>query len=53
LIKDKGAFIKRHFPKKRDNGSSSTNEGTFVDTIKPPSIPVQRNKNKSKFEEVL
>jgi hypothetical protein len=56
LIKDKGAVIKRHFPKKRDtetSSSSSTNEGTFVDTIKPPSIPVQRKKNKSKFEEVL
>jgi hypothetical protein len=55
LIKDKGAVIKRHFPKKRDTETSSetVNSGNFVDTIKPPSITVQRKKNKSIFEEVL
>jgi hypothetical protein len=56
LIKDKGAVIKRHFPKKRDNSNTSETDnsgGTFVDKIKPPSITVQRKKNKSKFEEVL
>jgi hypothetical protein len=46
LIKEKGAIIKRHFPKKRNTTTSSTNEGNFVNTIKPPSIPVQRKKNK-------